>query len=282
MFRTLISPADLNAQRDDPAWVIVDCRFELTDPTAGARWFAESHIPRAVFADLERDLSAPVTPATGRHPLPEPEQLARTFARCGIDEHVQVIAYDQDAGAYAARLWWLLHWLGHEKVAVLDGGYAAWLEAGFDTSNEPHTPAPRAFVARPRRDMLITADEVTQYTCPDTRLLDARAPERYAGVVEPLDRIAGHVPGARNHPFASNLTRTKSFDTPDSLRSRYEASLGNIAPDHTAVMCGSGVTACHLLLAMEHAGMPGAKLYAGSWSEWIRDPTRPIRTGAEP
>ena len=224
----------------------------------------------------------PITPATGRHPLPQPEQFAATLA-AGASPATQVIAYDADNGCVAydadnaayAPLWWLLRWVGHDAVAVLDGGFKAWTAAGLPTTTE--IPRRRAghFVARPNRDMWCDAREVAERVQrADWRLLDARAPERFAGKVEPIDPVAGHVPGARNHPFATNLGSDGRFAPAQELRTRFEQSQAGVADDHTIVMCGSGVTACNLLLAMEAAGKPGARLYAGSWSEWIRDPSR--------
>jgi thiosulfate/3-mercaptopyruvate sulfurtransferase len=228
---------------------------------------------------LERDLSSPITAATGRHPLPDPERFAATLSRWGVSPTTQVIAYDADNGMYASRLWWLLRWVGHRAVAVLDGGFKAWTAERLPISTEIPARSPTQFTARPNRELWLDAQQLQErLQQPDWRLLDARAPERFAGKVEPLDTAAGHVPGARNHPFATNLAADGRFGAPEELRRRYEQSQAGISDDHTIVMCGSGVTACHLLLAMEHAGKPGARLYAGSWSEWIRDPRRPIAT----
>jgi len=281
-FTTLISAAELAPHVADPDWLVADCRFELGKPETGERAYAAGHIPHAVYAHLDRDLAAAVTARTGRHPLPEPEKFAATLAAWGLTPTTQVVAYDADNSAYAARLWWLLRWVGHEAVAVLDGGFRAWTAAGLPTSTE--TPRRRAgtFVARPNRDMWLDAGEVGERVRRDDwRLLDARAPERFAGTVEPIDPVAGHVAGARNHPFASNLGSDARFLPVQELRRRFEQSQAGVADDHTIVMCGSGVTACNLLLAMEAAGKRGARLYAGSWSEWIRDPSRPIKKGTE-
>jgi thiosulfate/3-mercaptopyruvate sulfurtransferase len=281
-FTTLISAAELAPHVADPDWLVADCRFELGKPESGERAYAAGHIPHAVYAHLDRDLAAAVTARTGRHPLPEPEKFAATLAAWGLTPTTQVVAYDADNSAYAARLWWLLRWVGHEAVAVLDGGFKAWTAAGLPTSTE--TPRPRAgtFVARPNRDMWLDAGEVGERVRRDDwRLLDARAPERFAGTVEPIDPVAGHVAGARNHPFASNLGSDARFLPVQELRRRFEQSQAGVADDHTIVMCGSGVTACNLLLAMEAAGKRGARLYAGSWSEWIREPSRPIKKGTE-
>ena len=276
-FTTLIQPAELAPHVADPDWLVVDCRFELGKPETGERAYAAGHIPHAIYAHLDRDLAAPVTPQSGRHPLPQPEKFAATLAGWGMTPATQVIAYDADNAAYAARLWWLLRWVGHDKVAVLDGGFKAWTALGLPTTTE--IPRRRAghFVARPNRDMWLDAAEVAdRVRRADWRLLDARAPERFAGKVEPIDPVAGHVPGARNHPFASNLDSDGRFAPAPELGKRFSQSQDGVADDHTIVMCGSGVTACNLLLAMEHAGKRGARLYAGSWSEWIRDPARGV------
>jgi thiosulfate/3-mercaptopyruvate sulfurtransferase len=281
-YTTLISAAQLATHVADPDWLVVDCRFELGKPETGERAYAAGHIPHAIYAHLDRDLAAPVGAQTGRHPLPDPEKFAATLSGWGLEPTTQVVAYDADNAAYASRLWWLLRWVGHEAVAVLDGGFKAWTAAGLPTTTE--IPARRAghFVARPNRDMWYDAREVAERVQrADWRLLDARAPERFAGQVEPIDPVAGHVAGARNHPFASNLGSDSRFAPAQELRRRFEQSQAGVADDHTIVMCGSGVTACNLLLAMEAAGKRGARLYAGSWSEWIRDPSRPVERGSE-
>ena len=281
-WRTLISAAELAPHVGASDWLIVDCRFELGKPDTGERAYAAGHIPHAIYAHLDRDLAAPITPSSGRHPMPQPEQFAATLTRWGLTPSTQVVAYDADNAAYAARLWWLLRWVGHEAVAVLDGGFKAWTAAGLPTSTE--VPRRRAghFVARPNRDLWLDTGEVAERAQrADWRLLDARAPERFAGKVEPIDPVAGHVPGARNHPFATNLGSDGRFAPAQDLRQRFEQSQDGVADDHTIVMCGSGVTACNLLLAMEAAGKRGARLYAGSWSEWIREPSRPIKKGTE-
>jgi thiosulfate/3-mercaptopyruvate sulfurtransferase len=280
MFTTLISVADVAAHLHDTNWLIVDCRFELGKPSVGEAAYAVGHIPGAVYAHLDRDLASAITPTTGRHPLPSPQDFADTLGRWGMTPQTQVVAYDADNGAYAARLWWLLRWVGHRRVAVLDGGYKAWLAAGQPTSTDVPQRTRTKFEVHPDRTAWLDADEVAaRLRTGNWRLLDARAPERFAGAVEPIDPVAGHVPGARNHPFALDLDSSGRFLAPEELRARFEKSQEGIDDAHTIAMCGSGVTACHLLLAMEAAGKPGAKLYAGSWSEWIRDPSRPIATG---
>jgi thiosulfate/3-mercaptopyruvate sulfurtransferase len=282
MHTTLVSTDTLAARLDDAHWLIVDCRFDLTKPAAGEDAYRVGHIPGAIYAHLDRDLSSPITPSSGRHPLPDAERFATTLSAWGISAQTQVVAYDADNGMYASRLWWLLRWVGHRAVAVLDGGLKAWSAAGLRLDTAIPARSPTRFEAHPNRDMWFDAQQVQERVQqPDWRLLDARAPERYAGKVEPLDKVAGHVPGARNHPFATNLTSDARFGAPDELRNRFEQSQAGVADDHTVVMCGSGVTACHALLALEVAGKPGARLYAGSWSEWIRDPARGVATSRD-
>jgi thiosulfate/3-mercaptopyruvate sulfurtransferase len=277
MHTTLVDVATLAAHLHDPNWLIVDCRFDLTKPDAGELAFGEAHIPGAVYAHLDRDLAAPITATTGRHPLPDPQDFARTLGRWGLKSMTQVIAYDADNGMYASRLWWMLRWLGHNGVAVLNGGFKAWLAAGMQTSKETVAPTPSQFVAQVNRSMWVDASEVARASNDASwRVLDARAPERYRGIVEPIDSVAGHIPGARNHPFVKSLASDGRFASETELRKQFEASQDDIPAERTIAMCGSGVTACHLLLALEVAGQPGAKLYPGSWSEWIRDPSRPI------
>lgn len=282
---TLVSVSELADQLRNPAskpWAIVDCRFDLAAPEAGHAAFLLGHLPGAAYAHLDRDLSSPITAQSGRHPLPDPNLLARKLGAWGIGNDTQVIAYDADNGAYAARLWWLIRWLGGRKVAVLDGGLRAWLAAGLPLATDP--PSPHATVFVPQVDaglVMNTPQIVAGLARSDWRLLDARSPERYAGKVEPLDQVAGHVPGARNLPFLGNLASDGRFLPPDALRRRLQAALDGVRPDRAVVMCGSGVTACHHLLACEIAGLPGARLYPGSWSEWIRDPQRPVATAAE-
>jgi thiosulfate/3-mercaptopyruvate sulfurtransferase len=277
MFSTLISAEELASHLDDSDWLVVDCRFELGKPAAGEAAYAASHIPGAVYAHLDRDLASAITNTSGRHPLPSPQQFADTLGSWGMTPQTQVIAYDADNGAYAARLWWLLRWVGHAKVAVLNGGFKAWNAAGKPVSTEVPQRTRTRVEVHPDRSAWLDAQQVmSKLEDPQWRLLDARAPERYAGIIEPIDPVAGHVPGARNHPFALNLAPSGEFLPAEELRARFEKSQDGADDSHTIVMCGSGVTACNLLLAMEAAGKPGGKLYAGSWSEWIRDPARPV------
>lgn len=279
-YTTLISPAELARHLNDPAWVVVDCRFTLTDTEAGRRAYLQGHIPGARYAHLDDDLSSPVTATTGRHPLPDPHALARKLGAWGIDASKQVVVYDATFGSMAARLWWLLRWLGHERVALLDGGFPRWQREGHPVTAELPRVTPREFRARLNNALLANANDVELMRVePDWRLLDARSEERFTGDVEPLDKVAGHIPGAVNLPWEDNLDFGGNYQSADELRAQYAARLAGVAPDHVVHMCGSGVTACHNVLAMEHAGLTGSKLYAGSWSEWITDPKRPVATG---
>jgi thiosulfate/3-mercaptopyruvate sulfurtransferase len=277
---TLISAAELLPHLEKPDWLVVDCRFDLARPAAGEEAYRLGHIPGAVYAHLDRDLSSATTPTSGRHPLPAPERFAATLSRWGVTSDTQIVAYDADTGAYAARLGWMLRWVGHAKVAVLDGGFKAWDSVGLPTSADVPARAPSHFVARPDRSAWLDAAQVAQRVRQrDWRLLDARAPERFAGEIEPIDAVAGHVPGARNHPFATSLGPDGRLLPAAQLRERFAISQDGVTDGNTIAMCGSGVTACHLLLALEVAGKPGAKLYAGSWSEWIRDAARGVAKG---
>ena len=284
---TLIEPVELARHLGDPDWAVVDCRFDLARPQWGAQAFAAAHIPHALYAHLDQDLSAPRTARSGRHPLPQIELLVATFGRFGIDERVQVIAYDQGPGAFAARLWWLLRWLGHVEVAVLNGGLAAWERAGLPLSREIEPRAPRHFTARPDPRLLAGGSEVAAavrsgaLARAEQLLVDARGADRFAGENETIDPVAGHIPGARNHPFAGNLDAQGRFLSAEQLRRAWVSTLRGASAQQLIAMCGSGVTACHNLLALEVAGLPGARLYAGSWSEWITDPAHPIARGPE-
>ena len=277
---TLIDLETSNAHLDDPAWVVVDCRFSLSDPAAGRRAYAESHVPGARYAHLDEDLSGPIAPATGRHPLPDPARLAQKLGEWGIGNDTQVVAYDDMGGILAAaRLWWLLRWLGHSACAVLDGGIAAWRRAGLPLTVQQPAVRPRRFEARPDDRLWLTTAQVEALNGEEI-LLDARAAARYRGELEPIDPVAGHIPGALNLPTEDNLTADGRFRPAEEQRERFSALLGNRPAAAVVHSCGSGVTACHNLLAMEAAGLRGSRLYAGSWSEWIRDPGRPIVAGA--
>jgi thiosulfate/3-mercaptopyruvate sulfurtransferase len=261
--------------RPDSRCIVLDCRFDLARPAWGEAEYAATHVPGAHYAHLDRDLASPITPRSGRHPLPAPEDFARRATQWGIDSRSQVVAYDQGNGMYAARAWWLFRWLGHRRVAVLDGGFAAWTAAGLPVAGAAPPSAPidtaagarPAFVARPDDSMLASATDL-QRDLPRGRIgvVDARA----------ADPVAGHVPGAVNHPFARNLDARGRFLDAEALRSAWRQTFDERPAAEWVAMCGSGVSACHNLLALEHAGLAGARLYAGSWSEWIRDPSRGV------
>ena len=277
MYRTLIDCHTLALHIHDPQWVVLDCRFALSDPDAGRRAYEAGHIDRARYAHLNDDLSSPVTPHSGRHPLPDPHRLAAKLGAWGIDNSKQVIAYDDSFGAMAARLWWLLRWLGHDAVALLDGGLPRWMREGRPVVKDIPVVTPATFTPQVRDNLWVDANTVAKTVKQDDWLvMDARAEERFNGEVEMLDPVAGHVPGAINLPFEDNLHVSGRFSSAQELRELYEGLMESTPPDHVIQMCGSGVTACHNILAMEHAGLTGAKLYAGSWSEWIRDPSRPV------
>jgi len=279
-FSSVISPAELNEWLGAPNLRIVDCRASLQNPAAGRELYLKSHLPGASFADLLEDLSGPIAPGvTGRHPLPSIDEFTKKLRAWGIGAQSQVVAYDDAGGAFAARLWWMLRWLGHAEVAVLDGGFPAWVGEGRPVTSDSPQVTPGDFEPRPRGELLVTAAELLQSSA--RKLFDARAPERYRGDVEPIDPVAGHIPGAENLPFAENL-RDGRFKTPAELRARFAEALGDSQPEESVVYCGSGVTACHDVLACAYAGLPLPKLYAGSWSEWITDPARPTKRFAAP
>jgi len=285
-FTTLIDAAALRDLLGKPDTAILDCRFDLMNPEGGRRAYLEGHIPGARFADLNQDLSAPITPSSGRHPLPAAADFAATLERLGVGRATQVVAYDDSSGAFAARAWWLLRWVGHRAIAVLDGGIKAWIGSGGALESGEAKPQPSATAGggrwSPQLDtaaVIDTAEIEARLTDPSFLLIDARAPERYAGAVEPIDAVAGHIAGAVNHPFSANLAADGRFLPAPVLRELWEKRLAGRSLTRVAAMCGSGVTACHNLLSLEVAGFSGAKLYAGSWSEWIRDPHRPIARG---
>jgi thiosulfate/3-mercaptopyruvate sulfurtransferase len=279
-YTTLIDTADLARYIGDSACALIDCRFALEDVAWGEREYEARHIPGAVYAHLARDLSGPKTGRNGRHPLPAPDALADTFSRFGIDAGVQVVAYGWQSDMFPTRLWWLLRWLGHDQVAVLDGGFEKWIAERRPVASGAETRARRQFVGTPHPDMIVDAADVAKAARhPRSRVVDARAPERYRGDVEPLDKAAGHIPGATNYFFKGNIDSHGLFLKPEALRRAFDAALGQVPPDRIVCYCGSGVSACHNLLALEHAGLHGAKLYPGSWSEWSSDPSRPVEIG---
>ncbi len=279
---TLVATDILAEHLDDPEWVVFDCRFTLTDPEAGRRAYAHAHIPGARYAHLDEDLSSPVTPQTGRHPLPDPDRLAEKLSAWGVGPGTQVVVYDDSFGAMAVRLWWLLRWLGHERAALLDGGWPKWTREKRPTTDALPTLRPAAFHATPHRALWADAAQVDSAR-QDSRwkVLDARPEMRFTGEVEPLDTVAGHIPGTFNWPFEENLDLGGTFLPAEELRENFTRILGDVPPARIIHTCGSGVTACHNVLAMEHAGLSGSLLYPGSWSEWITDPARPVATGEE-
>jgi thiosulfate/3-mercaptopyruvate sulfurtransferase len=278
MFTTLITPDELASHIDQTDWIVCDCRHDLADYEAGRRAYAEGHIPGARFIHLDEDLSGPKTGDNGRHPLPHPLTLALRLGALGIDNDRQIVAYDASGGCFAARLWWMLRWVGHTRVAVLDGGWHAWRAAGHRvTAEKPAAVHHTAYTLRPRPDLAVD----TAYVCahlndPEVALVDARSAERFAGEGETLDPVAGHIPGAINRFFKLNLDADGRFKAPDDLRRELGNVLRGCDPRGVVHHCGSGVTACHNLLAMEHAGLNGSRLYPGSWSEWISERSRPV------
>ncbi len=277
---TLVSAQDLSARLGETGLVLVDCRHALSDPDAGQAAWAGGHLPGAGHAHLERDLSCPGRPADeGRHPMPTEAQFARLLGRLGITPGDQVVAYDEDSGAMAAaRFWWLLRLFGHARVAVLDGGMAGWRALGLPVDQNEPTPLPPYPGAFDRAAFLSTAQVQARLGEAPGWLLDARPPERFRGEVEPLDPVAGHIPGATNRPFPANLGEGR-FQAPDALLRQFQGLLQGRRPEDVVLSCGSGVTACHNLLAMEHAGLHGARIYPASWSGWVADRSRPVATG---
>jgi len=271
MFTTLIDALTLQENLGDSSWAVVDCRFSLADPEAGRRAYLEAHIPGAIYAHLDNDLSNPPTTDHGRHPLPPPETLVARFGRMGIGPNTQVVAYDDANGMIASRLWWMLRYMGHTAVAVLDGGWPAWETAGLPTRSGEETRETAVFQGEPRRDWLVLINEV-----PDVPLLvDSRDAARYRGELETIDPVAGHIPGAVNYYYQANWTADGRYRPPAELRAQFDALLNKTPPEQATFYCGSGVSACVNLLAMAHAGLGNGRLYAGSWSEWCRDPDRP-------
>ena len=284
LYTTLIAAGDLRSLIDSGAPVLIlDASFDLADTAAGARTFLEAHLPHAHHVHLDRDLCGQKTGRNGRHPLPEPDVFAATAGRLGITPATQVIIYDRQGAMFAARLWWMLRWLGHAPVAVLDGGFAAWQDSGGPVEAgavAAVTPQPAYPVGGMASSPMRTLDAAAlQSQLGGIALIDARAPERFRGDVEPLDAQAGHIPGARNRFFKENLAASGRFKPADELRTGFLALLGTRPPSEVVHQCGSGVTACHNLLAMTVAGLDGAALYPGSWSEWSSDPTRPVARG---
>jgi thiosulfate/3-mercaptopyruvate sulfurtransferase len=275
-FTTLIETEALLERLTDADTALIDCRFKLDDPAWGERGYEANHIPGAVYAHLTRDLAGAKTGSNGRHPLPDPAAFAAALGRWGIDQSVQVVVYDQDVAMYAGRLWWMLRWMGHDRVAVLNGGFAKWTAEGRPTREGREVRTPRVFSGRVRHQLVATLDDVAAGKAPAVRVVDARSPDRFRGENETIDKAAGHIPGASNHFFRSNVDATGTFLPADVLRENFLKTFAGTRPEDVICYCGSGITACNNLLAMEHAGLRGAKLYPGSWSEWSADPARGI------
>lgn len=278
MYKTLINTQSLVARLGQKDQIIFDCRFNLADPSAGEQAYQAGHIPSAFYLHLDDDLSSPIQADTGRHPLPDIKNFANKLAAYGLNRNTQVFVYDDNSGAFAGRTWWLLRWLGHEAVAVLDGGLTAWIAAG-GALEQTQAQKPKHvgnFQAQIQADYFLTTAALSQPH--PYQLIDARSAERFRGELEPIDPIAGHIPGALNRPLTDNLSNGQ-FKSPETLKQEWDAKLAGKSAHEIVHMCGSGVSACHNLLAMEIAGLSGSRLYVGSWSEWIRDPKRPIATG---
>ena len=278
MYKTIIDADTVMENLDHPDWVIVDCRYVLSDRNAGKKLYMDAHIPGAVFADLLDDLSGPPVTDQGRHPLPSAGQLKKLFACLGISNHSQVVTYDDTGGSFAARLWWLLRYMGHESVAVVNGGWQSWLQAGLQTRNGVENKPPGKFRGSARSEWVITADQVPAVSL----LVDSRDPARYRGEIEPIDRVAGHIPGAINYYWQNNLTNAGLFKDGNSLHKQFLEFMDGINSGDAVFYCGSGVTACHNLLAAACAGLAPPGLYAGSWSDWCANADRPVVTGDLP
>jgi thiosulfate/3-mercaptopyruvate sulfurtransferase len=277
---TILISTDTLADHLDGSWAIVDCRYDLHNDAWGLEQYRAAHIPGAVYASISRDLSGPLTGTNGRHPLPCVEDVEATFARFGISSGTQVVVYDNDSGMYASRMWWMLRYLGHDAAAVLDGGWAKWVREQRPLTAGDETRPAGTFTAHRRKELRVLLDRVqTSLGDPSVLLVDARAPDRFEGITEPLDRVPGHIPGAINYFFRRNVADDGVMLSPEVLRQQFAEVMGDRSPGEIIMYCGSGVTACQNILAMEHAGLAGAKLYVGSWSEWSADPERPVETG---
>jgi len=276
----LVTTEELARHLDDPGWIVIDTRHDLADPAKGPRLYAEGHIPGAYFMHVDHDLSAPKTGKNGRHPLPGIDAFTAKLNERGVTPESHVVAYDDIGGGFAVRLWWMLRWLGHEQVSLLDGGHALWVKEGRPVTKDMPARRPGAFVPKPHLGDAVDVHYVDRFSeAPSTRLIDARAAERFSGAQETIDPVAGHIPGAVNRFWKENLEPDGRFKPAARLRSEYEPVLAGLAPGQVVHMCGSGVTACHNLFAMELAGLAGSKLYPGSWSEWCADPARAVAKG---
>jgi len=277
--RTLVDSEQLEAHLADPDWMVFDCRHDLARPDWGEQEYRRAHIPGARFLHLDGDLSGPVNGRNGRHPLPDPGVLAAKLGKAGVGADKQVLAYDSQGGMCASRLWWLLRWLGHDAVAVLEGGWSGWIAESRPQSAAIPGPANSIFKAAPRKASVDAEFVLSHLQSPGMLLLDARSPDRFRGENETLDPVGGRIPGAVNRCWRDNLDSDGRFKTAQVLRGEFGSVIGKVAPPDIVHLCGSGVSACHNLLAMEIAQMKGSRLYAGSWSEWCADPSRPIALG---
>lgn len=276
-FTTLVDVEILAQHVDAPDWRIIDCRFDLADKHAGRRCYHQGHIPNALYADLEDDLSGQITPMTGRHPLPDAAVLAKRFGEWGIGPATQLVAYDGQNGALASHLWWLSRWLGHDRVAVLNGGFASWIEAHYPQVTTIPEVTPSKFNPTVKNQLQVSSEALQQCLAhEEVLLIDARDEARFHGESEPLDKVAGHIPGSLNLPFEKNLDASGKFLTPAQLLANFLPTVNHFHPKKIVHSCGSGVTACHNILAMEIIGLSGSLLYPGSWSEWITNPNRPV------
>ncbi len=279
-FNTIISAQQLNEIIDQDNVRVFDCRFSLKDPQGGLKNYQVGHLPNAQFADMDTQLSSAMTETSGRHPLPDAEQFTHQLKQWGVNNDTQVIAYDDISGAFAARLWWMMRWLGHDNVAVLDGGMKQWTDAGFALSQAQVDVAPGNFSGTANMAWLMDIDTVEKELAGNNIvLIDARAADRYTGKDQKTDPVPGHVPGASNLPFGGNLTQDGLFASPEVIKQRFNNVIDQQSLTNVVNMCGSGVTACHNLLAQAVAGLPPTKLFIGSWSQWIRDPSREVATG---
>lgn len=276
MSHTLVQAAELAEHLGDPRWIIFDCRHDLADTEAGRRAYLSSHIPDSRFAHIDQDLSGPRTGGNGRHPLPDPEKFSRWLSGMGVDGTKQVVAYDSSGAAFAARLWWMLQWLGHEQAAALDGGFKLWTALGLPVTSDLPKITPASFKGKIQDNVVDSRYIEARLHSPECVIVDARTPERFRGQNETLDPVGGHIPGARNHFFMNNLDEQGRFRSPEALRKSFVELTGGAPSERVVHQCGSGVTACQNLLAMEIAGLTRSRLYPGSWSEWCADPARPI------
>ncbi len=279
-YQTIISVEDLNKNLNTQDWLIFDCRFILKDPEGGLKKFNQGHIPGAQYADMDKDLASPMTSTSGRHPLPNPDEFINKLQSWGVNNTSQIICYDDMSGAFAARMWWLLKWLGHNDVAVLDGGIDKWTANNLTLETDTQQKAAGSFSGQANNDMWVDVEFVQKELAENNiNLLDARSAERFTAKDTKTDPVAGHVPGAMSYPFAENLSKQGVFLPLEELQKRFAPMLPSSEKKEVINMCGSGVTACHNLLAMRIAELPMTRLFVGSWSEWIKDKSRPVATG---